>query len=260
MGWYEKMKEMFFPVPKVLKPEVPEINTSEMPVPVKPEDKKLYLTYDTLKRIEPEVPEHFIIPINDTLERFQINKTPKRAAMFLAQIFHETGNLKRLVENLNYSANRITEVWPSRFKSVLEAQPYAYNPQKLANQVYANRYGNGNPQSGDGWEFRGRGAIQTTFRDNYRDVGMGLHGDPEYYTKNPDLVAEPLHAILTAGWYWEQRGLNEIMDKPEDWTVKAGKRIMNKYQYTSYKINGSISSHPERLKLYKKILPELPLA
>ncbi|ABL00588.1 chitinase-like protein [Pelobacter propionicus DSM 2379] len=99
--------------------------------------------------------------LNSAMERFQINDTPRMTA-FLAQVGHESGQLTRLTENLNYSAKRLMQVWPRRFPSLERARAYEKNPQKLANLVYAGRLGNGGEGSGDGWRFRGRGLIQLT--------------------------------------------------------------------------------------------------
>src|SRR6266478_6124926 len=111
--------------------------------------------------------------LNAAMDRFEIN-TPYRAAAFLAQVAHESGELQRLVENLSYTAARLCAVWPNRFATVDAAQPYERNPERLANYVYARRLGNGDVASGDGWKFRGRGLIQLTGRGNYRSCGTAV--------------------------------------------------------------------------------------
>ena len=118
----------------------------------------------------------YLGPLNGALNEFEIN-TPLREAAFLAQTAHESQNFTRLVENLNYSAKRLTQVWPKRFPTLDKAQPYANNPEKLANFTYANRNGNGSEASGDGWKYRGRGFIQITGRANYKACSDGLGAD-----------------------------------------------------------------------------------
>ena len=126
------------------------------------------------------------------------------------QILHETGLLKRLQENLCYSAKRIREVWPSRFKSELDALPYAglvsgHEPdmraaERLGNKVYANRLGNGAEASGDGFRYRGRGAIQVTGRSNY--IWLGEHWGQDLEGL-PQLLEQPHFALESAVFWWE---------------------------------------------------------
>ena len=95
-----------------------------------------------------------------------------RAEHFLAQVLHESGGLLRLVENLNYTAERLVEVWPSRFPTLEAAEPFAHNAHALANQVYGGRMGNTDPE--DGWRYLGRGLLQLTGRASYTKVGAAL--------------------------------------------------------------------------------------
>ena len=111
--------------------------------------------------------------LNTAMDRFEINTT-RRAAAFLAQVAHESGELQRLVENLSYSAARLCAVWPNRFATPDVAKPYERNPEGRANFVYAKRLGNGDTASGDGWRFRGRGLIQLTGCGNCRSCGLAL--------------------------------------------------------------------------------------
>jgi putative chitinase len=117
--------------------------------------------------------------------------TPLLIAHVMAQISHECGAGTAVIENLNYSAARMTQVWPSRFSTTASATPYAHNPRALANKVYNGRMGN-RPGSDDGWNFRGRGAVQTTGRDGYRRLaaatGLGV-------VAYPDLVNDPRHFL-----------------------------------------------------------------
>lgn len=122
-------------------------------------------------------------------------------AHFLAQLGHESANLTRLEESLWYTPGRLCAVWPSRFPTKPAARPYARNPQRLANNVYADRLGNVRP--GDGWRFRGRGPIQLTGRDNYTRcadaTGLPLVERPDCLASNPECGA------MAAAWYWRER-------------------------------------------------------
>lgn len=135
--------------------------------------------------------------------------TADRAAMWLAQLAHESAGLTILQESLSYrSAERIAAVWPSRF-TVETAGSYVRAPQRLANAVYARRMGNGDAASGDGWRYRGRGLIQLTGRDTYRACGAAI-GLP--LLDEPDLLLQPGPAALSASWYWQSRRLNRFAD------------------------------------------------
>lgn len=119
---------------------------------------------------------------------------------FLGQVLHESSGLSRLSENLNYSAERLCAVWPKRFSTLADAQPYARNPEALANKVYGGRMGN--TQAGDGWLYRGRGPIQLTGRDNYAAVGALLGMD---LINEPELMEQPEIALRATVAWWEDR-------------------------------------------------------
>lgn len=172
--------------------------------------------------------------INDTMARFAID-TPARQAMFLAQLAHESGELRHVVENLNYSAAALRRVWPSRFTDE-DAERYSRKPEKIANRAYANRMGNGDEASGDGWRFRGRGLIQITGRDNYRTCGAALDRD---FIAAPDEMAARPWSVLSAGWFWDSRGLNTIADRGD---VEAVTR----------RINGGTNGLDDRLEFYDR--------
>lgn len=159
-------------------------------------------------KITPIKAEEWIDAINETFDRFDIS-TPERQACFLGQCAHESGGFTALKENLNYSAEGLTKVWPKRFPSLDAAQPYHRNPEKIANKVYADRMGNGNEASGDGFKYRGRGLIQLTGKDNYRACGEALGVD---LVEEPDLVSTPQYAALSAGWFWDKNKLNQFAD------------------------------------------------
>lgn len=151
--------------------------------------------------------------LNQTFEKFNIN-TPLRQAAFIGQCGHECGNFTVLSENLNYRAETLMKLWPKRFPTLEVANQYARNPKKIANKVYASRMGNRDEASGDGYRFRGRGCIQLTGHANYFHAGNGLRVD---FVKEPDLVATPQYASLTAGWFWSTHKLNDLADA-SDWT------------------------------------------
>jgi putative chitinase len=147
----------------------------------------------------------FLPAINRAVARYKIDSRVRQAA-FLAQVGHESGHLRNLVENLNYSAEALMRVWPTRFDAAL-AKEYARQPERIANVVYNDRMGN--ILSGDGWRFRGRGLLQVTGRANYAAAGTGL-GLP--LADQPQLLEQPEHAAMSAAWWWAKYGLNELAD------------------------------------------------
>lgn len=159
-------------------------------------------------KMKPMKAEEWIDAINETFDRFDIS-TPERQACFLGQCAHESGGFATLVENLNYSAASLCRVWPKRFPTVTDGQNCERNPQKIANKVYANRMGNGDEESGEGFKYRGRGLIQLTGKSNYEACGEALGVD---LMENPDLVATPKYAALSAGWFWDKNNLNKFAD------------------------------------------------
>ena len=178
------------------------------------------------------------IPLNQVFVKYDIG-TPKRQAAFIGQCAVESANFTRLQENLNYSAQRLTQVWPSRFPNISMAEPYANNPEKLADFVYAGRMGN--LQDGDGWKFHGRGLIQLTGRENYANCGSGVGVD---LIDNPDLLLTPKYAVLSAGWFWNKKGLNALADTQE-------------YGAMTRRINGGLTGLDERIAKITKALQVL---
>jgi putative chitinase len=199
-------------------------------------------------------PDKWLQPIIETCVEFEIN-TPQRVAAFLAQTSHESGGYTMLTENLNYRAATLAACWPNRFaemgpnkkpkrdaKGALiptkVAHSIAGKPELIANMVYSSRMGNGPPQSGEGWKYRGRGAKQLTGKDNYKRCGDALGVD---LVANPDLLLEPLYAARSAGWFWKTNNLSPFADSGD---IKG----MTK------KINGGYIGLEARQALYNKIM------
>lgn len=155
----------------------------------------------------------WIDPLNETFARFNISTINQQAA-FIGQCGHECGNFRVLKENLNYRAATLMKLWPKRFPTLEIANQYAGQPSKIANKVYCDRMGNRNEASGDGARFIGRGCIQLTGSSNYYNAGKALGVD---FWADPDLVATPKYAALTAGWFWATHKCNEVAQN-QDWT------------------------------------------
>lgn len=164
------------------------------------------ITAEQLKQLH--IGEQWVDGLNATFERFDIS-TPIRQAAFIGQCGHECGNFKTLEENLNYRAETLIKLWPKRFPTLEFANQYAKNPKKIANMVYANRMGNRDESSGDGYRFRGRGCIQLTGHANYYHAGQALGVD---FVMEPELVATPMYAALTAGWFWSTHNCNSLAE------------------------------------------------
>ena len=161
-----------------------------------------------LDKLKGKIPDGVIAELSEVMNKFAIN-TPLRLSHFLAQVAHESGNFKYTSENLNYSAQGLQGIFGKYFPGNLE-ESYARNPEKIANRVYADRMGNGNEASGDGWKYRGRGALQLTGKSNYEAFAKYL-GTDEVVT-NPDLVATK-YAFESAMFFFERNKLWEICDK-----------------------------------------------
>ena len=149
------------------------------------------------------------IPLNQTFVKYDINNS-KRQAAFIGQCAHESGNFKILQENLNYSAEGLMKTWPSRFPTKDIADQYARQPAKIAGKVYNGRLGNTSEEEAS--KYLGRGLIQLTGKDNYERCGSSIGVD---LVGNPDLLLDPQNAALSAGWFWNKHGLNELADAQE---------------------------------------------
>lgn len=199
-------------------------------------------------------PDKWLQPLIETCVEFEIN-TEQRVAAFLAQTSHESGGYTMLTENLNYRAATLAACWPNRFaelgpnkkpkrdaKGALIPTKVALSiekkPELIANMVYSSRMGNGPPQSGDGWKYRGRGLKQLTGKDNYKRCGDALNLD---LVNNPDLLLEPMPAARSAGWFWKVNNLSPLADASD---IKG----MTK------KINGGFIGLEARQALFDKIM------
>ncbi len=177
--------------------------------------------------------------INASAQNYGMSGTQLRMRYFIAQSCFETQNYTVWSENLMYTTpERLCAVWPTRFSMIqgsnlAYAPDYTANPAKLANLVYANRGGNGSASSGDGYAFRGRGGFQLTLRNNYAAYSQSHYGDSRI-VQNPDLVAQPTDAFMSAGWFWERNGLNALADADQ-------------YTKATQVINGSTVTVPQRL-------------
>ena len=169
--------------------------------------------------------------LNETFQRFNI-LTPIQQASFIGQCGHECGNFRILEENLNYRAETLMKLWKSRFPTIEVANEYAKNPKKIANKVYANRMGNRDESSEDGYRFRGRGCIQLTGHANYFHAGQACGED---FVMQPDLVATPRYAAMTAGWFWDTHKLNQYADRQD-------------FLMMTKKINGGTIGLDDRIK------------
>ena len=196
--------------------------------------------------------DSFVAYFNMYAIHFGLTKK-SRVVHFLAQIFSESGALKATSENMNYSAQRLMQVWPSRFKTLEQAEPYAHNPEKLANNVYANRMGNGDELSGDGWRFRGRGLIGLTGKANYANFNK-CDLITEDVVKRPDKVADYPLCLVSAMWFWEKHNLNDLADM--DLGGSNGESIVEKI---TQKVNGGQIGIANRKYYYRRFKRELGL-
>ncbi|RJG11795.1 glycoside hydrolase family 19 protein [Massilia cavernae] len=174
--------------------------------------------------------------------RFAIAESTLRVVHFIAQMMHESGALTREYENLNYSAQRLAQVWPCRFAphGPLDPEAYANNPRKLANEVYGGRMGNTAPD--DGYDYRGRGLLQLTGKGNYAAatcrVRCSLPGAPDF-VREPDAVLAPAWCLAVAAAEWASRGCNELADA-------------NDLERITRRVNGGTTGLPERREWLRK--------
>lgn len=180
--------------------------------------------------------DHWHHAMEQCLPDYDIN-SPRRVAAFVAQCAHESGGFRFLTENLNYRAESLVKTWPKYFNTS-NASSYAKKPERIANRAYANRMGNGDEASGDGWRFCGRGLIQLTGRSNYQAFADSIETD---INDIPDYLATFEGAVQSACWFWETNNLNKWADLGD--IVALTKRI-----------NGGTLGLDDRMKHYTHAL------
>jgi putative chitinase len=171
--------------------------------------------------------DEWVAPLNAAMAEFGIT-TEARIEMFLAQILHESRGLSALVENLNYSAEGLARTW-DRFSASGKrggapnalARSLSRRPEAIANEVYANRLGNGSAAGGEGFLYRGRGPIMATGKANYQAIGKALGID---CVNNPDLLTHPVEGARSAAYFWQSHSLNATADKGD---FKATTKVIN---------------------------------
>jgi putative chitinase len=214
--------------------------------------------------IKRDVAERWLPHVQAAMTRFGIN-TKNQVAGWLAQTAHESAGYTALTENLNYSADTMAVVWPTRFaeqepdpkrpgktrakkdakgKNIPNrfAQALHRKPEMIANAVYSNRMGNGNIESGEGWLYRGRGLKQLTGKFNHQQCSAGLGVD---LVANPDLLLDPQYAAASAAWFWATNKCGPLADSGD-------------FVGLTKKINGGTIGLEDRQKRYKAVLAAMP--
>lgn len=211
----------------------------------------------TAAGIKRDVAERWLSHVQAAMSRFNII-SERQVAAWLAQTAHESGGYTMLTENLNYRAATMAVCWPKRFadigpdgkpkrdaKGALIPNKFALalerKPEALANVVYASRMGNGPPESGDGFAFRGRGLKQLTGRDNVTRCGVALGVD---LAANPDLLLQPEYAALSAAWFWSVNKCGPLADADD-------------FVGLTRRINGGVIGLEDRQRRYKAVLASL---
>ncbi len=182
--------------------------------------------------------QEFVENLNSILPKHNID-SKQRVCAFLAQCGHESGGFTIFIENLNYSKEGLLRVFPKYFNEK-DAETFARKPIDIANRVYANRMGNGDVSSGDGYRYRGRGIMQITGKANYSSFSQWAMGNTHFVT-NPDIVAQPSWAITSACWYWSKNDLNRFVDKDD-------------FKGLTKAINGGYNGLDDRVNIYNKLM------
>jgi putative chitinase len=179
--------------------------------------------------------ELWVDELNRVASAYEIDENSQRLTIWLAQIAHESGKFTQLIENLNYSAEGLLRVFPKYFNGE-QATQYARKPKMIASRVYANRYGNGNEESGEGYAYRGRGLIQITFKDNYRAFGRAMGREEEVLT-HPDMLTTIPEACESAAWFFKKSGCLELADAGD-------------FKGVTRRINGGLNGLADRQALW----------
>jgi putative chitinase len=191
------------------------------------------MTYDQLDALG--IDHKWLGPLEEVFAKYDIS-TPIRQACFMGQCAHESGNFKTLQENLNYSAEGLMRTWPSRFPTKELADQYARQPAKIAGKVYNGRLGNTSEE--EAAQYLGRGLIQLTGKENYANCGLGIGVD---LLADPALLLDPRYAALSAGWFWNKKGLNALADSKD-------------YETMTKRINGGLIGLDDRKAKIAKAL------
>lgn len=195
----------------------------------------LELLQELCKSTKLEILEQYVDPLNAVCEKYEIN-TKNRKAAFLAQLIHESGGFNFTVENLNYSAKALNAVFKKYFPTEALALEYERKPEKIANRVYADRMGNGDENSGDGWKHRGRGLIQLTGKHNYGKFAESINKTIDEVIP---YIETPQGAVESAAWFWNTNKLNKYCDD-------------NDFVGLTKRINGGTNGLEDRQKYYDK--------
>ena len=187
--------------------------------------------------------DSFVASFNMWAVHFGID-SPKRAAHFIAQVMAETGALRSMTENMNYSRIGLLKTFPKYFNDA-NVSFYARNPERIGNRVYANRMGNGSEGSGDGYRYRGRGMLQLTGRQNYEAFNKS-DCCTEDVVRFPDKVASYYLNMVSALWFWQRNKLNEMADNDNG---TNGEEIVRQI---TRKVNGGTNGLSERKAYYRK--------
>lgn len=187
--------------------------------------------------VQQKVAEQWLPAVQAACSEFDI-VSERKVSAFLAQVAHESGGFTRLVENLNYSAEALMRIWPKRFPTLKFAQQFHRKPELIANSVYSSRMGNGGPETGDGWRYRGRGLKQLTGKDNYIRCGKALAVD---LVADPDLLLRPGLAARSAGWFWASNGCGPLAESGE-------------FELLTKRINGGLIGLADRKSRYTSVL------
>ncbi len=178
----------------------------------------------------------WLVPLSEACNTYEID-TDERISMFLANCLHESAAFTRFVESLNYSPGRLLAVFPSYFTPE-EAVEFAHDDIRIAERVYGGRMGNGPEGMGDGYRYRGRGLLQLTGKGMYLKAKRRLIVP---FDEQPDLVAKPEHAAMTAAWVWtDEKRCNALADN-------------DKFQACVKRINGGLNGMDDRLAWLDKV-------
>lgn len=203
------------------------------------------ISIELLEKICPKtkssILESYVEPLNKYCKQYDITTTKNRLAAFLAQVAHESAGFNITTENLNYSSSGLRTIFGKYFPTEELANEYARQPEKIANKVYANRMGNSDESSGDGWKYRGRGLIQLTGKHNYE-----LYSNRMKMKVDEAIVhlGTSYGAVSSAVWFWDFNNLNRYCDNDD--FIGLTKRI-----------NGGTNGLSDRIQYYERALAAL---